>query len=183
MSVTDTSRKHKDGTEPTVAHRDPASTLTKQHRMVAKGMGYRLATSPGSAIYSVVCAKSSIMSNSLIPYGLQPARPLCPWDSPGKNTGVGCHALLQGIFPTQGSNPGLLHCRRILYRLSHQGSQENFNFVLGTFFRPSRQNREMLNCSKPAFGKQEVQCILEPEGISTFSPSEQSCPLRISNTL
>ena len=43
-------------------------------------------------------------------------------DSPGKNTGVGCHALLQGIFPTQGSNPGLLHCRQICYRLSHQGS-------------------------------------------------------------
>ena len=40
---------------------------------------------------------------------------LCPWDSPGKNTGVGCHFLLQGIFPTQGSNPGLLHCRQILY--------------------------------------------------------------------
>ena len=45
-------------------------------------------------------------------------------DFPGKNIGVGCHALLQGIFPTQGSNPGLLHCRRILYRLSHQGSQK-----------------------------------------------------------
>ena len=43
-------------------------------------------------------------------------------DSPGKNTEVGCHVLLQGIFPTQGSNPGLLHCRRILYKLSHQGS-------------------------------------------------------------
>ena len=42
----------------------------------------------------------------------------CPWDSPGKNTGVGCHALLQGIFPTQGSNPGLPHSRRILYQLS-----------------------------------------------------------------
>jgi len=42
-------------------------------------------------------------------------------DSPGKNTGVGCHALLQGIFPTQGLNPGLPNCRRILYRLSHQG--------------------------------------------------------------
>ena len=40
---------------------------------------------------------------------------LCPWDSPGKNTGVGCHFLLQGIFPTQGLNPGLLHCRQILY--------------------------------------------------------------------
>ena len=42
-------------------------------------------------------------------------------DSPGKNTGVGCHALLQGIFPTQGLNPGFLHCRWILYCLSHQG--------------------------------------------------------------
>ena len=46
----------------------------------------------------------------------------CPWDSPGKNTGVGSLFLLQGIFPTQGSNPGLPHCRRILYQLSHQGS-------------------------------------------------------------
>ena len=43
-------------------------------------------------------------------------------DSPGKNTGVGCHAHLQGIFPTRGSNQGLPHCRRILYHLSHQGS-------------------------------------------------------------
>ena len=43
------------------------------------------------------------------PHGLQPTRLLCPWDSPGKNTGVGCHALLQGIFQTQGSNPCLLH--------------------------------------------------------------------------
>ena len=42
--------------------------------------------------------------------------------SPGKNPGVGCHALLPGIFPTQGSNPGLPHCRWILYHLSHQGS-------------------------------------------------------------
>ena len=45
-------------------------------------------------------------------------------DSPGKNTGVGCHALLQGIFPTQGSNPGLPQCRQILYHLSHQGSPD-----------------------------------------------------------
>ena len=40
-------------------------------------------------------------------------------DSPGKNTGVGCHSLLQQIFPTWGWNPGLLHCRQILYHLSH----------------------------------------------------------------
>ena len=47
---------------------------------------------------------------------------LCPWDSPGKNTGMGCHALLQGIFPTQGSNLCFLCCRQILYCLSYQGS-------------------------------------------------------------
>ena len=46
---------------------------------------------------------------------------LCPWDSPGKTTGVGCHSLLQGIFPTQRSNLGLLNYRQILYQLSHQG--------------------------------------------------------------
>ena len=45
---------------------------------------------------------------------------LHPRDFPGKSTGVGCHFLLQGIFPTQGSNPGLSHCRQTLYRLSHQ---------------------------------------------------------------
>ena len=44
------------------------------------------------------------VSRSLQPHGLQPARLVCPWDSPGNNTGVGCHFLLQGIFPTQGSN-------------------------------------------------------------------------------
>ena len=67
----------------------------------------------------------SVMSDSLRPYGLYPTRLLCPWDSPGKNTGVGCHALLQGIFPTQGSNLHLLcllRCRQILYLLSHQES-------------------------------------------------------------
>ena len=53
-------------------------------------------------------AKLLVVSHSLRPYGLQPARLLCPWDSPGKNTGVGCHALLQRIFLTQGSNPCLL---------------------------------------------------------------------------
>ena len=47
---------------------------------------------------------------------------LCPWDLPGENTGVGRGALLQGIFPTQGSNPGLPRCRRILYCLNRQGS-------------------------------------------------------------
>ena len=51
--------------------------------------------------------------------GLQPSRLLCPRDFPGNSTRVDCHFLLQGIFPTQGSNPGLPHCRQMLYCLSH----------------------------------------------------------------
>ena len=52
-----------------------------------------------------------------------------PWDFPGKNTGVGCHCLRQGIFPTLGSSPGLLHYRRILYHLCHQGSIDLYFMV------------------------------------------------------
>ena len=51
-------------------------------------------------------------------------------DSPGKNTGVGCQAILEGIFPNQRSNPGLLHCRRILYQLSHKGSPNSDCMIL-----------------------------------------------------
>ena len=58
----------------------------------------------------------------LQPHGLQPARLLCPWNSPGKNTGVDCHFLLQGIFPTQELNQGLLNCRQILFQLRYEGS-------------------------------------------------------------
>ena len=64
----------------------------------------------------------SVLSNSLRPCGLQPARLLCPWDSPGRNTGVGSHFLLQGIFLTQGQNLAALPYRQILYHLSPQGS-------------------------------------------------------------
>ena len=56
-------------------------------------------------------------------------------DSPGKNTRVGCHALLQGIFPTQGLNPGLLHYRQILYCLSHEGSPRILEWVAYPFSR------------------------------------------------
>ena len=67
----------------------------------------------------------SVVSDSLQPHGLQPTGLLHPGDSPGKNTGVGCHFLLQGILLTQGSNPGLLHCRQTLHHLSRQGSPVN----------------------------------------------------------
>ena len=59
----------------------------------------------------------SVVSDSLRLHGLY-----SPWNSPGQNTGVGSLSLLQGIFPTQGSNPGLAHCWWILYQLNYQGS-------------------------------------------------------------
>ena len=67
---------------------------------------------------SAIC---SVVSDSLWPHGLLPTELLCPWDSPDKNTGVGGHALLQGIFLNWGLNPGLLDCRQILYHLSNWG--------------------------------------------------------------
>ena len=64
-----------------------------------------------------VCVSQWLLSDSETPWTVDRL-----WNYPGKNTGVGCHFLLQGIFLTQGSNPGLLHCRQILYHLSHQRS-------------------------------------------------------------
>ena len=61
----------------------------------------------------------SVVSDSLWPHGLYSL-----WNSSGQDTGVGSLSLLQGIFPTQGSNPGLPHCRQILYQLSHRGSMQ-----------------------------------------------------------
>ena len=70
-----------------------------------------------------------VLSDSLQPHGLWPNLMDCsppgssvPGDSPGKNTGVGCHAILQRIVPTRGSNPDLLNCRWILYCLNHKGN-------------------------------------------------------------
>ena len=71
-----------------------------------------------------VCVSVSVSEScpTLRPQGLWLARLFCPWNFPGKNTGVDCHSLLHGIFPTQGLNQGLLHCGRIRYFLSHQRS-------------------------------------------------------------
>ena len=70
-------------------------------------------------------------------------------DSPGQNTGMGCHALLQGIFQTQGLNPGLPHCRWVLYHLSHQGSPRILEWVACAFSREfswQELNRYLLHC-------------------------------------
>ena len=74
------------------------------------------------------------MLNFLWPHGLY-----SPWNSPGQNTGVGSLSLLQGIFPTQGSNPDLPHCRQILYSLSHKGSPRMLEWV--AYPSPSRSSR------------------------------------------
>ena len=72
--------------------------------------------------WAIKSVSRSVVPNSLLPHGLWPNTLLYPWNSPGKNTSKCSPSLLRGIFPTQGSNPGLPHCRQILYCLSHQGS-------------------------------------------------------------
>ena len=74
-----------------------------------------------------------------------------PWNSPDQNTGVGSHCLLQGIFPTQESNPGLSHCRRILYQLSHQGSPRVLEWsgslsLFQQIFPIQESNQGLLHC-------------------------------------
>ena len=85
--------------------------------------------------------------------GLQPARLLCAWASLGKNPGVGCHAFLQGTFPTQGSNPSLPPCRQILYCLSHRWSPRTLQWVAYHFSRGSspHRNRTRVSCITGGF--------------------------------
>ena len=86
----------------------------------------------GSSVLGILLARTlqseseswSVISHSLWPHGLYG-----PWNSAGQNTGVRSHSLLQGIFPTQEPNMGLLHCRRILYQLSYQGSPGKLEWV------------------------------------------------------
>ena len=77
-----------------------------------------------------VCVCVCVLVSQLCPTLCDPLDcSLCAWNSLGKNTGVGCPSLLQGIVLTQGLNPGLLHCRQILYHLSHQKCGNNFNNI------------------------------------------------------
>ena len=92
---------------------------------------------------------SSVMSDSLWPHGLQPTRLLHPWNFPGKSIRVGCHFLLQGIFLTQGSNPGLPRCRQTLYHLSHQGSPYMSAVQFSSVTQSYLTLRNPMNCSTP----------------------------------
>ena len=115
------------------------------------------------------------MSDSLQPHGLH-----SPWKSPGQNTGEGSLSLLQGIFPTQGSNPGLPHCRWILYQLSYQGSLLE---VRAAVKQPSKHRtavhdeelasskRQVLRLRSVALGHRREKSILwqEADVSATFS--------------
>ena len=91
-----------------------------------------------------------VMSNSLQPRGLWPDRLLCPWNCPGKNTEVGSHSLLQGIFLTRVSKSRLLHCRQILYFLSHQGSPQShlIQFLHPKVWGEKKQEEKWFNFKK-----------------------------------
>ena len=82
-----------------------------------------------------MCVRCLVMSDSLLPHRLYPSGLLCPWNSLGENTGVGCHFLHQGIFLIQGLNLGLLDCRQICYHLSYRKSllQNNSEIQLPFF--------------------------------------------------
>ena len=124
------------------------------------------------------------MSDSLRPHGLY-----SPWNSPGQNTGVGSLSLLQGIFPTQGSNPGLLHCRRILYQLSHKGSPRILEWVAYPFlqwiFPTQESNRGLLNYRWILYrlssqGSPKYTCVYSNYTyIYTHLPAYAVCPPRL----
>ena len=102
---------------------------------------------PSSLLAGRESESHSVMSNSLWPHGLH-----SPWNSPGQNTGVGSHSLLQGIFPTQESNQSLLHCRWILYQLSHKGSPRILERVAYPLSSRSFQPRNWTRVSCTAGG-------------------------------
>ena len=94
---------------------------------------------------------------SLWPCGLY-----SPCNSPGQNTGVGSRSLLQGIFSTQGSNPGLLHCRQILFQLSHQGSSAVSYLLSFGLLALGKANSYVLNTLREPWGEIRVLRGTEP---------------------
>ena len=105
----------------------------------------------------------SVVSNSLRPHGL-----FSPCSSPGQNTGVGSLSPLQGIFPTHRLNPGLPHCRQILYRLSHKGSPRILEWVAYPFSSGSSLPRNQTGVSFIAGGFFTNWPISPPKTMTTL---------------
>ena len=113
------------------------------------------------------------MSDSLQPHGLYG-----PWNSPSQNPRVGSLSLLQGIFPPQGWNPGLLHCRRILYQQSHQGIPRILEWAAYPFCsgssRPRNRTQGLLHCKRILY--QRFAFLLTLERFSPLSRSPMGFP-------
>ena len=118
------------------------------------------------------CSLPSVTADSLRPCGLQPTRLLCPWGSPGKNTGVGCCTLLQGIFPTQESNPG---------PPASSASQAD-SLVLSHWGSPKQWHMSMESRTGGGLGADPVEPSPTPASCSALSedqgflrPTQNSC--------
>ena len=105
----------------------------------------------------------SVLSDSLWLHGLY-----SPWNSPGQNTGVGSLSLLQEIFPTQESNPGLPHCRQILYQLSYKGSPRILEWITYPFSRGFSWPRNQTRVSCIA-GRYFTNCTIRVGNVSIIS--------------
>ena len=123
----------------------PGSFFTVE--LCSPGNKYRIYTS-----HAVPCLAAQLCPTLCDPVDCSPPGSSIHGDSPGKNTGVGCHALLQGILPTQGSKPGFLHCRQILYHLNHQESPRILEWVAYPFSRGFSQSRNQSRVSRIAGG-------------------------------
>ena len=137
-----------------------------------------------------MCVSHPVISDSLRTHRLQPARLPCPWDSPGENTRVDCHSLLPRIFPTQGSNLGLLHCRQILYHLNYRDiyftsflKKSGLVFLLNRFTQTqppgslaaSLKQILALVISLPDLGSQRQLALMNGICACTHAKSHQSC--------
>ena len=130
------------------------------------------------ANYTTICAVLCLVTQSCLtfcnPMDCSPPGSSVHGDSPGKNTGVGCHALLQEIFPIQELSPGLPHCRRIFYHLSHQGSPRILKWVACSFSRESSQPRNQTGVSYTAGGFFTAELPGKPSA-SVFAEYRLSC--------
>ena len=130
-----------------------------------------------------VVLSRSVISDSLQPHGLQPIRLLCQWRFSRQEYWSGLPCLLQGIFPTQVSNPRLLHCRRILYQLSHQGSPKNtgvgiHSLLQGRIFPTQGSNSGLLPCRQILYqlNYEWSPCFVTQSCPTLYNPMDCSLP-------
>ena len=124
-------------------HPSAAQLQFGQHYFVECLLFFKVLSSLSQSwLHYELCVSCSVVCSSWWSPGLWLTKLLCPWNSPGKNTGVDCLSLLHGIFPTQGLNPGLPHCRWNFYHLSHQGSPLRIIHRVNQWVKKQRHRKE-----------------------------------------